>query len=382
VTTLHIVMVNHAFRPVPAEAADSPAVVVDQLATALTRRSIRVTTISGPGNGLWRPYESVELRAPAALQQSRGVLAELAFALVAGRVVKRMDPDVIHHHATTPTALHPRGIRAPVVFSYATPVSDAGRVPTMGPLSPVSELLERAACRRADRVVAVSQRTAKLVRDRYKIPSRRVVTIWNGVDTETFTPHGETVRAIDILCVARIAPYKDQATLIRALSIPPLANLGAKLLLVGPEDDRAYASSLRALARALEVGDRVEFRGEVSFSELPALYRSSAVVAAPSRAEGLPLALLEAMSSERSIVATAISQHLEVAEGAGVTFVPVGDARATAAEIGRLLTAVATRQRAGRAARQRVLQDFSWDAIAARFEAVYVELARSRSTAR
>jgi len=58
---MHVVMVNHGYRPLPPEAADSPALVIDQLAVALARRGVRVTTICGPARARPTAYETVEL---------------------------------------------------------------------------------------------------------------------------------------------------------------------------------------------------------------------------------------------------------------------------------------------------------------------------------
>jgi glycosyltransferase involved in cell wall biosynthesis len=371
---VHIVMVNHGYRPLPPEPADSPAIVIDQLATALTRRAVRVTTICGRGSGLSRPYEIIELSPPTIARHSSAVVAELLFAAHAGRLVGSLGGDVIHHHASTPAALRPPRGQAPVVFSYAAPVSQRGRSPTMGRLSGISEFLEWSACKRADRVVAVSVRAADFVRRRYGVAPRRVAMISNGVDHRTFTPPAEEPRAQVVLCVARIARYKDQATLVRALARPPLAGQSVRLILAGPVDDAAYANDLKRLAGSLGIGGRVELIGQIGFDRLPEMYRSAAVVVAPSHAEGMPLALLEAMSCGRAVVASAISQHLEIGADAGVVFVPPGDPDETSRALESLLADTTARATAGMAARRRVVERFSWDAIAEQFERLYTDL--------
>jgi glycosyltransferase involved in cell wall biosynthesis len=176
------------------------------------------------------------------------------------------------------------------------------------------------------------------------------------------------------VCVARLSPYKDQATLVAALGRPQLARRDVRLVLVGPPDDAAYAASLRRLARELGVQDKLEIAGQMVFGLLPDIYRSAAVVACPSRAEGMPLALLEAMSCGRAVVASAIAQHLEVGPDAGVSFVSPGDAAAMAEAIAGLLDDTDTRVRAGVAARRTAVARYSWDAVAERFERLYRDL--------
>jgi glycosyltransferase involved in cell wall biosynthesis len=88
----------------------------------------------------------------------------------------------------------------------------------------------------------------------------------------------------------------------------------------------------------------------------------------------MPLALLEAMSCGRAVVASAIAQHLEVGPDAGVSFVSPGDAAAMAEAIAGLLDDTDTRVRAGVAARRTAVARYSWDAVAERFERLYRDL--------
>jgi glycosyltransferase involved in cell wall biosynthesis len=203
------------------------------------------------------------------------------------------------------------------------------------------------------------------------VPPRRLAIIPNGVDTSLFAPGVDEPTHHTVVCVARLAPYKDQATIIAAIGRPELAQRHIRLLLVGPRDDVAYAAALLHLAERLGVQGNLEITGRIDFDHLPDLYRSAAVVVAPSRAEGMPLALLEAMSCGRPVVASSIAQHLEVGADAGVSFVPPGDAASMAEAIARLLDDAQARSRAGIAARRAAVERYSWDAVAERFERLY-----------
>ena len=88
--------------------------------------------------------------------------------------------------------------------------------------------------------------------------------------------------------------------LIRAVAQLP----GAHLVLVGDGDER---TALERLAADLGISDRVAMTGWTDAA--PARLHSFDVVAIPSRFEGLPLVLLEAMLSGRAIVATGVGQH-------------------------------------------------------------------------
>lgn len=371
---MHVVMVNHAYRPLPPESADSPALVINQLAAAIARRGVRVTTICGPAPIRPVAFETVELAPSWAARWGGTPVSEVLFGLDARSVIGRLRPDVIHHHMCTPAALGVRPHSVPTVLSYQAPVGATGRAATFGVLSPLSELVERIACRRADHVVALSQFTGGYLRTRYHVPGFRLTVIPNGVDTSLFAPGTDELTNRTVMCVGRLSPYKDQATLVAALGRPELAVRGVRLLLVGPPDDAAYTASLRHLAADLGVQGRLEIVGLVDFGRLPDLYRSAAVVATASRAEGMPLALLEAMSCGRPVVASAIPQHLEVGRDSGVSFVPPGDATAMARAIAGLIDDTQARVRAGVAARRTAVERYSWDAVAERFERLYRDL--------
>src|SRR5207244_1930676 len=96
-------------------------------------------------------------------------------------------------------------------------------------------------------------------------------------------------------CLARLSPEKGLDTLIEALDLLR----GVELILVGDGPERR---SLEQLARELGVADRVTFSGwrDDARSALSQLD----VVVLPSRSEGLPLVIIEAMLAELPVVAT------------------------------------------------------------------------------
>jgi starch synthase len=107
------------------------------------------------------------------------------------------------------------------------------------------------------------------------------------------------------------------------------------------------------------VHDRDDLRRRLSAADLYAF---------PSRSEGFPNALIEAMACGLPIVATDIAGIPDIVgrgSAAGGILVPPGDPTALAGEIGRLIDDVELRGRLGRAARLRVGEHFSLDAVGA-----------------
>jgi len=130
--------------------------------------------------------------------------------------------------------------------------------------------------------------------------------------------------------IGRLVPQKGFDVLIRAL-----ARLGpeVRLTLVGEGPER---SALQALATEVGVADRVVFAGEHA-DPLPWMAAADAVVL-PSRFEGMPGVLIEAMACGRAVVASDLPSVREVLQGLDAPLVPAGDPEALAAGVSAALT--------------------------------------------
>ncbi|MFC7114614.1 glycosyltransferase family 4 protein [Natronoarchaeum sp. GCM10025703] len=150
--------------------------------------------------------------------------------------------------------------------------------------------------------------------------STRIEVVSNGIDIERFTPHGRASEKIDhrgpvILFVGRLVEGKRPQDAVKAIS--KLSNeKDIKLYLIG---DGPMRSDLEKIA-----DKKIEFLGQLAYDEMCKIYRSGDVLVLPSRAEGLPRTVLEAMSSGIPVVVSDLEQVTPVVNGSGVT-VPVGD---------------------------------------------------------
>jgi glycosyltransferase involved in cell wall biosynthesis len=114
-------------------------------------------------------------------------------------------------------------------------------------------------------------------------------------------------------CVARLDPTaKGQDILLEALAKPSWTARAWRLSLYG---DGPMRDSLDRLSRRLGLFDRVSLAGHVTVEEI---WASNHVLVMPSRYEGLPLAMVEAMLCGRPVIATDVAGHSEVIED-GVT---------------------------------------------------------------
>jgi glycosyltransferase involved in cell wall biosynthesis len=222
--------------------------------------------------------------------------------------------------------------------------------------------LTRLIWRHATRVVANSDGLRQLAQQ--AMPDIEVEVIPNGVDLKTFAPgHRSTRHPLSLLFVGRLHMQKGLDVLLQALAmLPPHLRDVSRLVLVGDGPEKA---SLQRLAAQLGLLRMVEFRGWVDRKDIAAIYATADIFVFPSREEGMPNAVLEAMASGLPIIATRISGSEElVVTGKNGILAEVEDVPALAAALGQLMTDATLRDRMGRASRERIEERYSWQATA------------------
>lgn len=169
-----------------------------------------------------------------------------------------------------------------------------------------------------------------------------------------------------LLTVARFTPQKDHETLIGAMPAVLAAHPDAVLLLVGSGDKQAAAE--QQVAR-LGLNRAIRFLGHRA--DIAALMAAADLFVLPSRFEGLPLAVLEAMSLGLPVAATRIGGTLEALGDQHALYCPPGDPQALAALLTRALGDPQMRSAAGKAGHARFLHQFSAERMAAETAALY-----------
>lgn len=218
--------------------------------------------------------------------------------------------------------------------------------------------------RKAGAVTAISAEQVALAHR--TMPDLPLVTIPNGVDTNSFGPAARAPgRPFTMICVARLIERKGQHHLLqafarlRAVSSEPMA-----LIFVGTGDAE---SQLRELAEHLKVTEAVTFRGFVPREHMPRVYQEADIFVLPSQHEGMSIALLEAMASGLPVIVTDTGGTAElVTQGANGEIVPWADVPTLTTALQRLLKDGEHRTRMGEESRHRALA-FGWPALAARY---------------
>ncbi len=175
--------------------------------------------------------------------------------------------------------------------------------------------------------------------------------------------------AVVVGSVASIQHRKNQLLLVDA--IPDRSDV--HLLLAGPIVDTAYKDRVVAAADERGLSDRVHLIGEVD--DVRPVLAASDVFALASRAEGSPVALIEAMSAGLPVLATTIPGVSELLRGSSAAeLVDPDDLNAATLALVRMCGDASRREAMGAAAQQLVRSRRSIDLEVARTESMYLEL--------
>jgi len=220
------------------------------------------------------------------------------------------------------------------------------------------------------RYVVVSRHLQDYLTGTIGIDPRRISWIPNGVDAQKFHPLSGGPRADPFVVgsVGRIETVKDYMTLARALALVARESpVSPRLLLVGEGSER---KALAAYLEAQGLAPSCELTG--ARDDVPDLMRRFSVFVLPSRAEGMSNTILEAMASGIPVIATAVGGNGElVVDGETGFLVPAGDPGAIASRLTYYRENPNVLGHHGRAARERVLREFSLDVMVKGYQRLY-----------
>jgi len=232
---------------------------------------------------------------------------------------------------------------------------------------------DRRLARGIDAWVACSHFNAWQIGDRYSVYPN---AIFNGVDITRFSPDCRDpelrtalgVQDEDVLFAfaGRLVGWKGMQVAIAALAEPELRDFPARLMIIG---GGAARESWQALARELHVGDRVRFVPPQAHGELPRYYASADAGIFPSLGdEAFGITIAEAMACGLPVVASYNGGIPEVVgnEGSAGLLFEIGNVSQCARAMAALCASPARRQFMGLRARQRIVDQFTWQAAAAR----------------
>lgn len=179
-------------------------------------------------------------------------------------------------------------------------------------------------------IIAVSQHLANELEE-LGFSKKRIRVVYNGVDASLFQ-RGDQSAARQrlglneqpmVLFAGNLAPVKQVHILLDAIAAAKKSKPELQCHLLG---DGPLRSTLEAQAHKLSLQDSVTFHGVVSHDSLPTWYQAADLVALPSKSEGVPNVLLEAMSCGTPFVASNVGGIPEITPEESCALVTPGNA--------------------------------------------------------
>ena len=231
----------------------------------------------------------------------------------------------------------------------------------------------------ADRIIAVSNHTAKDITQHLAISPQLITTVPNAVSSE-FKPITQNEIAIcreqynlcqQDFCLLNVGSNnlrKNISGILKAIAILSKENLPVHFWKAGADFD----AEQKKFIAANHLTNRVSYLGKPNKAQLRQIYNAADVLVAPSTYEGFGLTILEAMACRTPVITSNVTSLPEVAGDAAILVEPT-DVRAIAAAISRLQAEPQYRQLLSDRALARAKQ-FTWSKTARQVMEIYQQV--------
>jgi glycosyltransferase involved in cell wall biosynthesis len=239
--------------------------------------------------------------------------------------------------------------------------------------------------RRLNRIITVSQSSAKDTNLFFKVPADKLRVVYNGIDTEIYNSNEAACQNRDGLIMVGNTDDRKKGVLYLLQALQTLKRDKLKLTIVDDaerhslytDDAGPLPSHGLKLVKKLNLDGMVHFTGRLMREELAQHYSAAQIAVVPSIYEGFGLPAAEAMACGTPVISTTGGALPEVVGNAGI-LVPPGRADALAAAIRQLLNDKQAQQRMSEAGRKRVKEKFNWEQAARKTLEIYQEVLTTR----
>ena len=401
--------------PTLTESGCPPAVASGPLRVLLWSPNGAGTQYHGAGTTLYRMYRHaqrerlvVSLAHGSSTQDSNGVYEEEYFVHPYGssrfkqwrfvHASKRW----MTHHARQFDVIHVTNAYYPALASAV--VACRSGVPTVAKIAAHRGDLGQVSWKRWLRLGAIRRRmvadlngiiaTSQAIYDEllsYGIPETKIARIPNSVDADYFYPvasghmRSQLRKELQwpdrttLIFVGGVVRGKRPHLLVHALKLLVDAGCDCQLVLAGPEQEPDYAREIRALVVAQRLESRIIWFGFTR--DMQPLYRAADVFVLPSKSEGLPNAMLEAMASGLPVFGTAISGITDLIDDGINGSVIEPNAQDLAEKIFSFLQDDQRLAQAGIESRQRVEANYSVAIVLNAYEQLFQRILRGEPAA-
>lgn len=346
--------------------------LTEEIGTRLVKKGHDVTVYTSRDYGtIDCIYDGMQIRTVPSLNTKSLHKLSICFNATLD-VLKKRDADIVHVHAIGPSlfSIFPRMVGIPSVVQthgiewQRDKWGVAGRT--------FLKLSDYTAVYFPNITTAVSKVQQTYFKEKYNQTVKYIPTGVNAVEYRT--PEKILELGLQknqyILFAARLVAEKGPDFLIEAFKG---IDTDMKLVVAG---DAAHAEEYKTKLKELAGNDhRIIFPGFVTGQLLEELFSNAYVFCLPSTLEGLPIALLEAMSYGNCCLSSDIPENLEAVEGYGYTF-KNRDVMDLRKKVEYLIKNPQKVEDKKKISREYVLENYSWDTIADQMEDLYYSIAR------
>lgn len=394
---MKICQVGTGFVPVQPDVTGGAEKYVHHLSEALQYLGHKVTVIDMPTDSaspsLYRRLEVPlrwRYRFNVLAHSLRGLIFGWEAARLVGRLIEADEVDLVSFHsqftgATGIPVARKRGV--PTLFTMHNPLWSDARACQNG-LQRAKFWLERRSEMMADAVIGLSQHVTDHRERFFGLRPAKSTVVPVAIDDSWFQAITVTPRVIEkyasegeplILVVGRLARYKNQLLVAKALPRLLAGVPKVRVVFAGPLDSLSYLRDVQAAVAEAHAETRVIFAGALPLEELAQLFPLAQAFVLPSLQENCPQVLLEAMAQGKAIVASDIAPVREMLPEGTAVLVPPTDPDALASAVLRLLDDETLRGELGFSARQRAHDVYRWEVVARRAVEAYREPLSART---
>lgn len=302
--------------------------------------------------------------------KKRGIDLRLLWQLT--QYLRQQKPDVVHTHLFTADswgrlAAYFAGV--PLIFATVHSINSWKK--------PLHHRIDRCLSRISQQVIACSPVVATSLKTVSHIAADKITTISNGIDLSRFQncqaidlqkTFGISPDTVTLAVIGRLHPAKGQQDVLPLMQTYLNMGLKVHLLLVGEGE---LKNEIEAEIQQRDLAQVVTLTGQRQ--DIPELLASIDILVMPSRWEGLPMVLLEAMLMQKAVIAYGVGGIPDVIRNdENGLLIKAKQRFELEKQLHRLIMDADLRQRLGQAAQQTVEQHYNAKLVAKRYEKRYV----------
>ena len=337
----------------------------------LDRRQVEPIVICPPVEADFFARQNLGLKIyPLELRGRVSLWADLRVALTIPRLAKTQGVEIIHAHGYKAGLLALwAGLSPGRSYRFICTFHNPLRRYQSRLKNWLSSMLIGAVARTSDHLIVISRYIGMETCQRWLLPERKISCIYNGVDRSLLQPvqTPEKVRAnwrvpagVPLIgTVARLIPQKGIQYLIEAAGLLRRKAIDFRMVVVG---DGPFRTELETLAQRTGLSEMLFFAGYLQ--DVTDFLAALDLFVLPTLEEGMSVAILEAMSVGKPVVASGVGGVPELVTAETGILVPPADSERLAAALQQLIDAPERRQQMGENGRARVEKGFTLNRMA------------------